>query len=119
MTTDFTSESPAAVADAVNRYAGRHGYGRFDPKAALIDMDGTLLDSMKWHTLAWLRLATELGIEATREEFYLYEGMTGAATIGLLFRRAFNLNFIAARQVILMNFHEWESCPVPTNSQPC
>ena len=90
MTTDFTSESPAAVADAVNRYAGRHGYGRFDPKAALIDMDGTLLDSMKWHTLAWLRLATELGIEATREEFYLYEGMTGAATIGLLFRRAFN-----------------------------
>lgn len=30
-----------------------------------------------------------LGVECTREEFYLYEGMTGAATIDLLFRRAF------------------------------
>lgn len=87
---EFTPESAEAVSAAMARYVDRHGYGRFAPQAALIDMDGTLLDSMKWHTLAWHRLATELGIEATREEFYLYEGMTGAATIGLLFRRAFN-----------------------------
>lgn len=86
----FTPASADAVAAAMARYVSRHGYGHFGPKAALIDMDGTLLDSMKWHTLAWLRLATELGIEATRDEFYLYEGMTGAATIGVLFRRAFN-----------------------------
>lgn len=58
-------------------------------KAALIDMDGVLYDSMKYHTLAWHRLATELGIDATRDEFYLYEGMTGAATINLLYNRAF------------------------------
>lgn len=58
-------------------------------RAALIDMDGVLYDSMKYHTLAWQRLMTELGVECTRDEFYLYEGMTGAATINLLFRRAF------------------------------
>ena len=29
-------------------------------KAALIDMDGVLYDSMKGHTAAWFRMATEL-----------------------------------------------------------
>lgn len=59
------------------------GYG------ALIDMDGVLYDSMKYHTLAWERMISELGISCTRDEFYLYEGMTGAATINLLYQRAF------------------------------
>ena len=77
------------VTEAVRRYEERRGNTHFNPKAALIDMDGTLLDSMKWHTLAWHRLATELGIESTRDEFYLYEGMTGASTINKLFQRAF------------------------------
>lgn len=58
-------------------------------KAALIDMDGVLYDSMKNHTAAWFRMATELGIDCTRNEFYAYEGMTGAATINILFRRAY------------------------------
>lgn len=78
------------IACAVTRYITLHGFGGFSPRAALIDMDGTLLDSMKWHTLAWHRLATELGITSTREEFYLYEGMTGASTLNRLFQRAFN-----------------------------
>ncbi len=52
-------------------------------------MDGVLYDSMKYHTLAWQRMMSERGVECDRDEFYLYEGMTGAATINLLFRRAF------------------------------
>lgn len=66
------------------------GY-KYDDKAyaALIDMDGVLYDSMKYHTLAWQRMMSELGVECTRDEFYLYEGMTGAATVNLLFQRAF------------------------------
>lgn len=58
-------------------------------RAALIDMDGVLYDSMKYHTLAWQRMISELGIECTRDEFYLYEGMTGKATINLIFNRAY------------------------------
>lgn len=61
-------------------------------KAALIDMDGVLYDSMKYHTLAWHRMMSELGVKCDRDEFYLYEGMTGAATIDLLFQRAFHRN---------------------------
>lgn len=58
-------------------------------KAALIDMDGVLYDSMKYHTLAWQQMMEENGIRCSREEFYLYEGMTGAATIDLIWQREF------------------------------
>lgn len=46
------------IAGALRRFAARHGLAseqevRF--RAALIDMDGTLYDSMGHHTLAWHR----------------------------------------------------------------
>ena len=56
-------------------------------KFALIDMDGVLYDSMPYHTLSWQRMITELGLSCTREEFYLYEGMTGRDTIDVIFQR--------------------------------
>lgn len=74
---------------AVGRYLSRTGFNRVEPKAALIDMDGTLYDSMGNHADAWHRLMTEADVPTTRDEFFLYEGMTGAATINLLFQRAF------------------------------
>ena len=55
--------------------------------AALIDMDGTLYDSMPNHAKAWKRLVDELGIEATEEEFFLFEGSTGADIIDFMMRR--------------------------------
>ncbi|MCC8038012.1 MAG: HAD hydrolase-like protein [Bacteroidales bacterium] len=57
------------------------------PRAALIDMDGTLYDSMPNHARAWQRLMREQGIDLSYEEFFLHEGRTGAATIDCLFRR--------------------------------
>ncbi|MDE5840890.1 MAG: HAD-IA family hydrolase, partial [Muribaculaceae bacterium] len=42
-----------------------------------------------YHTLAWKQMMEENGIECTRDEFYLYEGMTGAATIDLIWQREF------------------------------
>jgi len=39
------------------------------PKLAMIDMDGVLYDSMKYHTLAWKRMTDEIGLDCTREEF--------------------------------------------------
>ena len=69
------------------RFLERHHFNCVTPRAALIDMDGTLYDSMKNHTAAWHRLMTETGIPCTRDEFYLYEGRTGASTINYLFNR--------------------------------
>lgn len=78
------------IRNAVEVYCRRRGIdpAGWRPKAALIDMDGTLIDSMGNHTAAWKRLSDELGLKACRDEFFLYEGMTGRATIRLLFKRA-------------------------------
>lgn len=77
------------IQEARRRYAERHPGKDLTIRAALIDMDGVLYDTMPYHTLAWQRMMSELGVECTRDEFYLYEGMTGAATINLLMQRQF------------------------------
>ncbi|MCM1109799.1 MAG: HAD-IA family hydrolase [Clostridium sp.] len=74
---------------AVECFCRRHSYLSVYPRAALIDMDGTLYDSMPNHVAAWMKLVSEIGIEATPEEFFMYEGRTGASTINILFNRAF------------------------------
>lgn len=75
---------------AVAGYLRRRNIVSTLPKAALIDMDGTLYDSMPRHAEAWYRLMTEAGVKCTREEFYLYEGRTGRDTIKILFKREFD-----------------------------
>lgn len=56
-------------------------------KGALIDMDGVLYDSMRGHAASWKKMCDEIGLDTDRDEFYLYEGMTGKATINLLMKR--------------------------------
>lgn len=55
--------------------------------AALIDMDGVLYDSMPRHARAWQKMMALQGVSTTADEFFLYEGMTGPATIDLIFGR--------------------------------
>lgn len=82
-----TYNSPEAL--AISHYIERTGHQRIESRAALYDMDGTLYDSMPHHADAWLQLTRQIGIEATRDEFFLYEGRTGASTINILFQRAY------------------------------
>lgn len=56
-------------------------------RAALIDMDGVLYDSMPHHARAWHKMFSEIGIDTVPEEFFLYEGMTGGDTINHIMRR--------------------------------
>lgn len=58
-------------------------------KAALIDMDGVLYDSMPNHARAWKRVMDSIGIPCSEDEFFLYEGCTGAWTINHMIERAF------------------------------
>lgn len=80
---------PILYQPEILRFLQSHHYERVVPRAALIDMDGTLYDSMTNHTTAWHRLIDELGIPCSHEEFYLYEGRTGASTINIFFNRAY------------------------------
>lgn len=74
---------------AIDRYLAKHGYDRIEPRAALLDMDGTIYDSMPHHADAWKQMADAVGIDANRDEFFLYEGRTGASTINILFNRQY------------------------------
>lgn len=56
-------------------------------RGALIDMDGVLYDSMPRHARAWKVMTDICGLNCDPDEFYLYEGMTGPATIQLIYRR--------------------------------
>lgn len=73
--------------DIITRFLRRHDYMEVRPEAALIDMDGTLYDSMPGHAAAWQQMMREYGVEIERQEFLRHEGRTGRATIDLLFRR--------------------------------
>lgn len=81
--TDYNSR----MNDAVALYRDRHGLSAWQPVAALIDMDGVLYDSMPRHAAAWQKMMAEEGVDIPAEEFFLYEGMTGAATINMLFKK--------------------------------
>ena len=71
----------------INQFLKRHDYVAAEPRAALIDMDGTLYDSMPSHARAWKRMTDEIGMNIDEDEFYLHEGRTGAGTIDILFVR--------------------------------
>lgn len=55
--------------------------------AALIDMDGTLYNSMPNHAKAWMRMMNDMGLKAREEEFFMLEGMTGTAVIDMMIQR--------------------------------
>ena len=76
----------------IKKYLQARHFNAVQPVAALIDMDGTLYDSMGNHASAWHRMVTELGIDMPRDEFYMYEGRTGAATLDIIFQRAYGRN---------------------------
>lgn len=74
---------------AIIAYLQRNGFMQLTPRAALIDMDGTLYDSMPSHARAWQQMMREVGVEMAYEEFFRHEGRTGKDTINILFNQAF------------------------------
>lgn len=56
-------------------------------KAVLFDMDGVLFNSMPYHSEAWHNVMKAHGLNLSREEAYMHEGRTGAATINIVFQR--------------------------------
>lgn len=103
--TDFTN--------AISTFISQHGYPCLDIRAALIDMDGTLYDSMPNHARAWYNTVTPLGIKATVDEFFLYEGRTGASTINLLFNREFHRDATDAEKKDIYHQKTVEFCKLP------
>lgn len=75
--------------EAIARYLQKHGHSNINLKAVLFDMDGVLFNSMPYHADAWHTVMKRHGLNLSREEAYLHEGRTGAATINLVFQREY------------------------------
>ncbi len=75
--------------DALQAYTSRTGHVLGQLKAALFDMDGVLYDSMPGHAKAWKKMCDTIGIDCDENEFFAYEGRTGASTINLLYQRQY------------------------------
>ena len=78
--------------NAIANYLKWSGNKSINPKVALVDCDGILYDSMKNHTRAWVKLMQKNNVKCTRDEFYEYEGMTGASIIKMMFKRGAGKN---------------------------
>lgn len=73
--------------ETINNYLQTHGYDAIHLKAVLFDMDGVLFDSMPNHAESWHKVMERFGYGLSREEAYMHEGRTGAATINIVSRR--------------------------------
>ena len=75
--------------EAISRYLQSSGYSRIQLKSVLFDMDGVLFNSMPYHADAWHKVMERHGLHLSREEAYLHEGRTGAATINIVYQRQY------------------------------
>ena len=73
--------------EAIKKYLARAGHTSINLKAVLFDMDGVLFNSMPNHAEAWHKTMAQFGFTLSREEAYMHEGRTGAATINIVSQR--------------------------------
>ena len=78
------------IRESIIAYLKRNNLEKLDIKSVLFDMDGVLFDSMPFHASSWEKCISEIGIECTADEFYLYEGQTGYHTINYIINREYN-----------------------------
>ncbi|MDD3042015.1 MAG: HAD family phosphatase [Methanosarcinaceae archaeon] len=56
-------------------------------KAIIFDVDGVLVDSMRFHADAWVEAFGEVGLSIRREDIYEIEGANDRGVIELIFRK--------------------------------
>ena len=53
-------------------------------KGFIFDLDGVIVDTAKYHYLAWKKLANELGFEFTKEQNELFKGVSRKRCLEIL-----------------------------------
>ena len=53
-------------------------------KACIFDLDGVIVDTAKYHFLAWKRLTDDLGIKFTREDNERLKGVSRMASLDII-----------------------------------
>jgi len=53
-------------------------------KGFIFDLDGVIVDTAKYHYLAWKKLANQLGFEFTKEQNELFKGVSRKRCLEIL-----------------------------------
>lgn len=56
-------------------------------KACIFDLDGVIVDTAKYHYVAWKRLANELGLDLTKEENEQLKGVSRMQTLEIILEK--------------------------------
>lgn len=99
--------------EEINNYLQNHGYKSINLKAVLFDMDGVLFDSMRNHAESWHKVMKQFGFGLSREEAYMHEGRTGAATINIVSRRerGYDATEEEIKEIYRVKTEEFNKCP--------
>ena len=101
--------------EAISRYLQSSGYSRIQLKSVLFDMDGVLFNSMPYHADAWHKVMERHGLHLSREEAYLHEGRTGAATINIVYQRQYGKD---ATPEMIQSIYAEKSAEFNSNPEP-
>lgn len=62
-------------------------------KGFIFDLDGVIVDTAKYHYLAWKKLANELGFEFTKEQNELFKGVSRKRCLDILLNDIGKINY--------------------------
>lgn len=68
-------------------------------KACIFDLDGVLVDTAKYHFIAWKRLAADLGVEFTEHDNEQLKGLSRDASLDYILHKAFITATTSEREV--------------------
>ena len=101
--------------EAISRYLQSSGYSRIQLKSVLFDMDGVLFNSIPYHADAWHKVMERHDLHLSREEAYLHEGRTGAATINIVYQRQYGKD---ATPEMIKSIYAEKSAEFNSNPEP-
>lgn len=101
--------------ESIARYLKKCGHTNIRLKAVLFDMDGVLFNSMPYHADAWHKTMERNGLHLSREEAYMHEGRTGAATVNIVYQRQFGKE---ATPEIIKSIYAEKSTEFNSNPEP-
>lgn len=103
------------IEKSIARYLETHRHSNIQLKAVLFDMDGVLFNSMPYHADAWHKTMERHGLHLSREEAYMHEGRTGAATVNIVYQRQFGKE---ATPEIIESIYAEKSAEFNSNPEP-
>jgi beta-phosphoglucomutase len=79
----------------------------YDIKGLIFDLDGVLVDTAKYHFLAWKRLAKEIGIDFSKEDNEKLKGISRKESLDIILAFGNKDLSLAQREELMAKKNDW------------